>query len=160
MTEHENTNETSQLRQTAVKCRFFAQYLGQKVFHGFSDCEMILQPHHLETSFYDKSKEELSDFTNPNPFLALKPLSQISDEDAIEFFDIVWSKVGNHKNKPKDFKIDFGKDWAMSPTSERYGLVPKGLFHGVDWLRSQGYALPFMEYSVDDLVSFGWVRLS
>lgn len=28
-----------------------------------------------------------------------------------------------------------------------------------DFLRSKGYAVPFMEYSVDDLVSFGWVRL-
>ena len=29
----------------------------------------------------------------------------------------------------------------------------------VDYLRSKGYALPFMEYSVDDLVKFDWVRL-
>lgn len=29
----------------------------------------------------------------------------------------------------------------------------------IDFLRSKGYAIPFMEYSVDDLVSFGWVQL-
>ena len=28
-----------------------------------------------------------------------------------------------------------------------------------DFLRSKGYAVPFMEYSVEDLVSFGWVQL-
>jgi hypothetical protein len=27
-----------------------------------------------------------------------------------------------------------------------------------DYLRSKGYALPFMEYTVDNLVSFGWVQ--
>jgi len=32
-------------------------------------------------------------------------------------------------------------------------------FQEIDYLRSKGYALPFMEYSVEDLISFGWVRL-
>ena len=31
--------------------------------------------------------------------------------------------------------------------------------HAVDYLRSKGYAIPFMEYSVDELVNLGWVRL-
>ena len=29
----------------------------------------------------------------------------------------------------------------------------------VDFLRSKGYAVPYMEYSVEDLISFGWVLL-
>lgn len=31
--------------------------------------------------------------------------------------------------------------------------------HAVDYLRSKGYAIPFMEYSVEELVNLGWMRL-
>jgi hypothetical protein len=29
----------------------------------------------------------------------------------------------------------------------------------IDYLRSRGYALPYLNFSVKDLVSFGWVKL-
>jgi hypothetical protein len=29
----------------------------------------------------------------------------------------------------------------------------------VDYLRSKGYAVPFMDFSISDLISFDWVRL-
>ncbi|MFD2961595.1 MULTISPECIES: hypothetical protein [Olivibacter] len=75
--------------------------------------------------------------------LELSPLSQISDEDAeqtvqsgltVEFFENGW--------KTKGTKVIF----AYKP-------------HMVDYLRSKGYALPWMGLSVDDLVSYGWVKL-
>ncbi|WP_294203058.1 hypothetical protein [uncultured Chryseobacterium sp.] len=93
-------------------------------------------------------------------YLKLKPLSELTDEDAIEFFDIVWAKVGNHKNQSREFKISFGKDWALSPMSERYGLIPSGLFHGIDFLRSRGYALPWMGLSIETLQEYGWLKLN
>ena len=156
MTEHKNTNETSQLRQTAVKCRFFAQYLGQKVFHGFSDFEMILQPHHLESSFYNKSKKELSEFTNPNPFLELKPLSKISDKDCILIFNKFFPNAIRYSDDEKIYDI---KSSVKSNFLEEV-ISDKDFIFYTDFMRSKGYALSFMEYSVDDLVSFGWVRLS
>jgi len=129
---------------THNKVMFFVQYWGQNVLRTPTQVVNVSNVWNLgHKSFY----------------LELTPLSDITDEDAIEFFDIVWSKVGTHKDKPNDFKIEFGKEWALSPLSERYGLIPTGLFHGVDWLRSKGYALPFHDLSVDDLVNYGWVKL-
>ena len=29
----------------------------------------------------------------------------------------------------------------------------------VDYLRSKGYALPWMDLSVEDLVKYGWIKL-
>ncbi len=128
------------------KAKFFAQYWGQKVLYVGG---IGLAP--IGTNGWN--------LKHPDFFLELTPLSDITDEDAIEFFDIVWSKVGTHKNKSREFKIDFGKDWAESPTSERYGLIPTGLFHGVDFLRSKGYALPWMGLSVEQQIKYGWVKL-
>lgn len=131
------------------KSKFFAQYWYQDVF--------VFVPN-MQTYKITKSRFNAETLRNPC-YLQLKPLESISDEDAIAFFDIVWAKVGSHKNKPNDFKIEFGKDWASSPTSERYGLIPTGLFHGVDWLRSKSYALPWMGLSVQDLIDYGWIKI-
>jgi hypothetical protein len=40
----------------------------------------------------------------------------------------------------------------------------KGFHHNfqqnqIDYLRSRGYAVPFMEFSVQELVSLGWIKL-
>jgi len=129
---------------------FFGQYIGQEVFCDTSEP--------LEKVTYQTLLSYVGDMSNSS-FIKLKLVSEISDNDAIDFFDIVWSKVGTHKDKPKEFKIDFGKDWAMSPFNERYGLIPTGLFQGVDFLRSKNYALPYMGLSIDTLISYGWVVL-
>jgi hypothetical protein len=94
---------------------------------------------------------------HPELKLQLKPISKLTDDDAIEYFDILWRET--HKSKSRDFKIEYGKDWANSILSERFGLIPSNILHGIDFLRSKGYALPFMSYSVDDLVNMDWIKL-
>lgn len=130
---------------TSGRCKFFTQYWGVRCMHiggvdlvqvGTGGCNL----------------------KHPDFFLELKPLSKLSDEDAISFFDIQWGET--HKGKPKEFKLEYGKEWANSINSERFGLIPSNIIHGIDFLRSKGYAIPFMEYSVEMLVDFGWVRLS
>ncbi len=128
------------------KAKFFAQYFSQHVLYFSSD-------------FLRKIDNLTLDSIENDDFLELKPLSHISDEDAIEFFDILFANVGTHKDKPKDFKIEFGKEWSQVPFSERYGLIPKGFLNGIDYLRSKGYALPYMDLSVEDLIDYGWVKL-
>lgn len=88
----------------------------------------------------------------------LKSLENISDEDAIIYFGLLWDEVGNHKEKPIDFKIEYGKEWAKSLLSERYGLIPSGYLCGIDFLRSRGYLLPFRNYSIKQILSMGWAK--
>jgi hypothetical protein len=90
-------------------------------------------------------------------YLELKHLSKITDTDALEYFNILWSE--HHHNKSDAFKIEYGKDWANNICSQNFGLIPANVLHGYDFLRSKGYALPFMQYSVDDLVRMGWIKL-
>ncbi len=128
-----------------VKCRFFVQYWGVKCMYvgGVGLVEIGTGGWNLK---------------HPDFFLELKPLSKLTDDDAIEYFDILWHET--HKLKSKEFKIEYGKDWANSILAERFGFIPSNILHGIDFLRSKGYAIPFMEYSVEMLVDAGWVRLS
>jgi len=76
--------------------------------------------------------------------LKLKPLSQITDED----LKFIYS----------DKKINVEIDEDVYLSKKLANFVESDIYL-TDYLRSKGYAVPFMEYSVEDLVSLGWVRL-
>ena len=140
-----DNQQIQQLNIAGIKCRFFVQYWGVKCMYvgGVGLVEVGTGGWNLK---------------HPDFFLELKPISKLSDEDAINFFDIQFNET--HKDKPNEFKIERGKEWANSINSERFGLIPANFLHGIDFLRSKGYAINFMEYSVEKLVELGWVRLS
>lgn len=71
-----------------------------------------------------------------NDFLELKPISSISDEDA-HFL---------------------GYSDAKSATTTYFKTLGKNT-NDADYLRSRGYALPWMWLSVEELVRRGWVKL-
>ena len=133
-----DTKQAPQLPQTDVKSRFFAQYWGQKV--------MKKNIEGLE-NFYSEPDGFIRSMTKDSPlFLELKPLSEITDEDAQHIM-----------------QLEAFIDWFLSHDFLEFLIdLKKGncnRFEVVDFLRSQGYALPFMECSVEDLISFGWVQL-
>ena len=120
-------NENEALNKTDVKCRFFAQYY-----------ELEVAKHSTKNYFV----KHILDKVGENYFLELKPLSKITDEDAISMY----RGLERNYESANQFLEDY-KSIGFLEQSE------------VDYLRSKGYAVPFMEYSVDDLISFGWVRL-
>jgi len=73
-------------------------------------------------------------------YLQLKPLSSISDEDA-EFIDL----------QSEDFNED---GWFDGEEMFYYWASID-----VDYIRSKGYALPWMGLSVEELVEAGWIKL-
>lgn len=108
--------------------------------------------------------------------LLLKPVSAISDEDAIQVAKI--AMVGEFKKviRYKDF-IDIKSEGlepdinmvqifhtgefelAFSKSYEYQGIHGEKYVEIIDFLRSKGYALPFMQYSVEQLIEMGWVKL-
>jgi len=79
--------------------------------------------------------------------LLLTPLSQITDDDAIEV------ALLNH-NDPNDERVNmvqFGRAIASRNTEFRHGTA--------DYLRSRGYALPYMSLSVEQQIEYGWIKL-
>lgn len=113
------------------KAKFFALYWGQ---------EVLSDGGHLGGCVGD-CEEDM--------FLLLKHLSSISDEDAIEL----------------------GYSTCDDPLNPNYGMSASGCFlddwtqreemlmSDSDYLRSKGYALPWMGLSVEEMVEAGWIKL-
>ena len=151
------------------KSRFFALYWGVKCLKNELLNELI--PAHK----VDKSNCN----GLPQQFLELKPLSQISDEDAIEVAKLVSpmlfegrGKNGGHyidkseigwysvKHEGKTLMVDIDLDGYVFEYDEidEYKRPSRSLI-GTDYLRSKGYALPYIDLSVEDLVEYGWIKL-
>ena len=122
-------NDKEQCVQTDVKCSFFAQYWGTKTMYvgGVGLVEVGKGGWNLK---------------HPDFFLQLKPISKITDEDAISMY----RGLERNYESSNQFLEDY-KSIGFLEQSE------------VDFLRSKGYAVPYMEYSVDELVKIGWVQL-
>jgi hypothetical protein len=134
-----DTNQAPQLPQTDVKCRFFGQYLEQII------AKETIYPNSPTINVTTVLLiNQLSNY-----HLELKSLSKISDEDALDLVPFI------SMNFSSRYTDDFIKEQIKKEVLDTEMLPAK--FY--DILRSKGYALPFMEYSVEDLVSFGWVRL-
>lgn len=131
-----DTTQSEQLNETAVKCRFFAQYFGVRVFQN----ELNKQYNYVNYSYPLTIEKDFN--KGIIEFLELKPLSKITDEDAISMY----RGLERNYESANQFLEDY-KSIGFLEQSE------------VDFLRSKGYAVPFMGYSVDELVKIGWVQL-
>lgn len=89
-------------------------------------------------------------------FLELKPLSSITDEDSLkvaEIFDLDKSQIEETNLL----------EWIEALYNEVSGYYIDGytgnqLLSGSDYIRSKGYALPWMGLSVEKLQEYGWIK--
>ena len=122
------------------KTKFFAQYWGQDVL-----CRVIFGKNKNEIIMHNTPCSNLKLGEIIDSYLELKPLSRISDEDAIEISKEYPAFGSNIRNSVKELFQEFD-DLELS--------IKTG-----DYFRSKGYALPYMDLSVEDLVEYGWVKL-
>ena len=149
------------------KAKFFALYYDQVVLMSASfvkgqDLRIVMNDKDLEV--YGKKS-----------YLQLKPLSQITDEDAWEVGIRVncWSNWERKKDwflsKDDDFhKVHIfggqafanaiGKDFGPG-MSHPFANNSTDILCAYDYLRSKGYALPWMGLTIDDMVEAGWIKL-
>ena len=122
-------NEKQKINWYDIKLRFIAQYWGQNVGEYVGRNDATIN---MNTINQIKS-------------LFLKPLSKITKDD-LEFI---------YQNEKINTPID-GKDIFLT---DKLANFAESDVYLTDYLRSQGYALPFMECSIDDMISFGWIKL-
>jgi len=89
-----------------------------------------------------------SDLTNA--YMFLKPISETSKEDLIFI-----SKINGYEND----QLYYGKK-IISGYANLLIETNIGYMHTVDFLRSKGYALPWMGLSVDKQFEYGWIKLN
>ena len=124
------------------KQKFYAQYYGTKTFYS--------RKHNLIRSELSLTYPELSTFEGG--YLLLRPISQITDEEAIELNNLVSPQFTD-----KAFLIGWFEKVLSNESHYKYN--PIRWMEITYYLRSRGFAIPFMGYSVDELETAGWIKL-
>jgi hypothetical protein len=120
-----------------VRCRFFAQYWGVKALYVGGDG-------------IQKVGEGGWNLKHPDFFLKLKQTKWLTDIEVTEIASIL-------KIEDEDIVgIIISDEFLNAITAIKENNTSS--IHLIDYLRSKGYAVPFMSYSVQDLVDMGWVQ--
>jgi len=132
------------------KAKFFAQYWGQNIFHW------KYPEHATHENVINKVSAATVEYANCGS-LSLKPLSSISDEDALEVFGFdnffEYSKDNNHRYFNKSASE------ALLDTLLESHLSLELNAYSVDFLRSKGYAVDWMGLTVQEMIEAGWIKL-
>ena len=149
--------------------KFRAQYFLQNVFVDAQGVKHILDACYLGFKFL-----------RDGSYLELKPLSMISDQDAFKvaemicYDDFTPDKIINKESYWKSITIlGYRKDnieieIQIYKNGDLYGHFSKiendqyyslNYSNAYGYLRSKGYALPYLGISVEKQIEFGWVKL-
>jgi hypothetical protein len=133
-----------------LKARFFALYFGQEIAEEYT----------LNRLFKIGKHMNLEDINSIN----LRPLSSIKEEEAKEC-----GLSGLDQEERKEALALFD---AMPLLNHKENIITifeniepiegglvKYIIANIDYLRSKGFALPFMGISVDEMVKAGWIKL-
>ena len=130
----------------------------QKIFTLYWGQEIVIMPHFTKPQepmcvfqyWYDEIFESVT--VGDESCLHLKSLQSITDEDAIEcgFMQCDDESSANYGMSASGCFVD-----ALS-SPNFYGILD---LHAIDYLRSRGYALPYMDWSVDELIESGVFKL-
>ncbi|GIZ08365.1 hypothetical protein [Flavobacterium sp. UMI-01] len=118
-----------------VKSRFFAQYWGQEIAKYPSNVSI------LKWSVNDAIAQGVE-----KRHLELKSIENVTDNDILEWMD--------YQDLFRKDKGNFIKRFRNSYNSETCFSVDFA-----DFFRGKGYAMPFMKYSIKDLIALGWIKL-
>ena len=122
------------------KTKFFAQYWGQKVY--------VYDNHSPKTIDSDKYIDNVS----PKHYLKLKSLSQISDKDLEKCLNILGQQLDLESFRESFIEGLSNRDFYAQ-------FYPVRAIEIGDYLRSKGYALPYIDLSIEDLISYNWIKL-
>lgn len=154
-----------------IKAEIFAQYYGQQLlrWHQWSDNTL--------NSIVDMKAPMKSGELDIDEgwFLELKPLSNISDDDAIEVSkflnwgrDIIKNRLNGNIRDDQNLEelkliyIRIGKKSVEVFNGYKIDAVrssPLEISKCFQYLLSKGYALPYLDYTVEDLVELGAYKL-
>lgn len=123
------------------KLQFFAQYFGQDVFFDQAD-------------FKVEGLDVLRDSWVEGIYARLKPLSQINDEDSIEVSKL---EAWNYEKNLTAENLQSIKNGIQNMILFKRGAINT---HAFDFLRSKGYAIPFLGMSVEEMEKLGWIKIN
>ena len=130
------------------RAKFFAQYWGSPVFEW-------IYPEHATREGIIVSVPDLKIYASCY-FLRLKPLSEITDEDAIAVIGGV--ECSRKINDERSFYYGMSPSEVFLDTLVGYSDSYHIDTWEMDYLRSKGYALPWLNISVEEQLEWGWIK--
>lgn len=120
-----------------IKAKIFAPYVGVAKIYNKHGIQSTLTYSILDdyfTTYFDTA------------YIELTPLEHISDDDLNHLSEVL--------------EVIYPENFVNSIVeNSSYGANPTNCIGAIDYLRSKGYALPYMDYSVSDLVKNGIIKL-
>lgn len=138
---------------------FFAQYWGQTVKRSYL-------PEQTSLAVVNHNVFHISHLII-NGYLELKSLNDLTQDDMLEMFKILTSS-----DEDLNYLIEAINDGEITiedivkPFSDinfdvaDNTISPIRVFWAGDFLRSKGYAIPFGGFTLDQMLSFGWLKYS
>lgn len=154
------------------KVKFLVLHWGQKVLKIAPNTDSLATIN--DGTMYELCQYDLL----KHSYVELNPLSEITDEDAIEFIKLV-SPYTNHieikERRIGGIIFDYPyvgeqllfrfKNLAIHKKNteeevfhEYYSYSPILHLKGIDFLRSRGYLLPYGGHSCEELIKAGWAK--
>ena len=131
-----------------LKARFFAQYFGQNVLtRPKSDNKKWILGE--EVSINSELSKSGYDYQY---YLELKPISQITEEDYKGIPELYYGSTDSWFNAQRIYTHETLEECVSK-------VIKKLKPTQYDYLRSKGYALPYMELSIETLQEYGWIKL-
>lgn len=137
-----NTNE--------IKSKLFALYWGLEIFRYYTVEKLTPQSKSIKVDHISLYPT----YSFNDGYLLLKDLSNITDEESKKVCELQEYLI-------TDFPIHFClKDeftvCINSKISDNYEVVN---INTIDYLRSRGYAVPFMGISVEQMIEWNWIKI-
>lgn len=150
------------------KAKFFALHWGMDLLYRSVDSDKEFRKPVPDFICQSEALEHCS--------LELKPLSSLSNEDAKDLIKLRFRLDGGdidnvidvnilvHKknNRPNAVSVEaiiIHKLWDDFVEKLFIGEDTRAIYALIDFLRSRGYAVPWMGLSVNEMVKYGWIKL-
>jgi len=144
------------------KAKFFALYWGQAVMTYNDEIlkfnNAVSNPAHFYVSMFN------IDFIE-NKLLRLRQLSSITDDEAIEVAKFSGFDFDEDTERAVSYDTTLGKktetDYLINRGKSTIKLFLNKLnYKAYQYLQSLGFAIPYHDLSVDDLIAYGWIKLT
>ena len=131
---------------TENKLKFFAQYFWQRVLKNVKSPQVTI----LNGHFFYYSVPYIENY-----HLELRSIDSITNDECVELFDLKYPQYKDWEIKSKlgtiEHHVLHSLKSSMNYQNESYFLI--------DFLRSKGFLVPFMNLTTDQILEFGWAKI-
>lgn len=123
-----------------TKTLFFSTYWNQDIVHRYDKLYSV--------------DVALNEINIEDAYLLLRPISSMTNEEMIEYFDFLYDRNRSEFSKIQSIKSDILSDKIFNQIMSIAQSIK-----ATDYLRSRGFAVPYFDISIKELIDYKWIVL-